>query len=80
MNLIILLIFILYLILFTIFSREVIAIQGPSKIHNDEIVLTGGYCPNVIAFLLRAAKHRNFQVLVTEGAPSFQVRYPGFAV
>lgn len=47
--------------------------QGESKIHNDEVILTFGRCPLVLAFLTRAAKKRHFHVIVAEGAPYYQV-------
>nr|XP_053642924.1 translation initiation factor eIF-2B subunit beta-like [Cherax quadricarinatus] len=43
-------------------SQELIALQGESKIHNDEVIMTCGMCPMVLAFLTKAAKRRKFHV------------------
>ncbi|KAK3849695.1 hypothetical protein Pcinc_043563 [Petrolisthes cinctipes] len=53
-------------------SDELIAVQGESKIHNDEVILTFDWCGLVLAFLTRAAKRRHFHVIVAEGAPTYQ--------
>lgn len=52
-------------------SQELIALQGESKIHNDEVIMTCGMCPLVLAFLTKAAKQRKFHVIVAECAPKY---------
>ncbi|CAL4121147.1 unnamed protein product, partial [Meganyctiphanes norvegica] len=52
-------------------SVELIAVQGESKIHSDEVIMTCGFCPMVLAFLTHAAKRRKFHVIVAEGAPKY---------
>ncbi|XP_045611682.1 translation initiation factor eIF2B subunit beta isoform X4 [Procambarus clarkii] len=52
-------------------SQELIAVQGESKIHNDEVIMTCGMCPMVLAFLTKAAKRRKFHVIVAECAPKY---------
>ncbi|XP_042241421.1 translation initiation factor eIF-2B subunit beta-like isoform X2 [Homarus americanus] len=50
-------------------SQELIALQGESKIHSDEVIMTCGMCPMVLAFLTKAARRRKFHVIVAECAP-----------
>ncbi|KAK8371709.1 hypothetical protein O3P69_013561 [Scylla paramamosain] len=50
-------------------SQELIAAQGVSKIHNDEVIVTCAMCPLVLAFLTKAATQRKFHVIVAERAP-----------
>jgi len=52
-------------------SVELIAGQGESKIHSDEVIMTCGFCPMVLSFLTKAAKRRKFHVIVAEGAPKY---------
>lgn len=66
---------ILQLIILLVFSQELIALQGESKIHNDEVIMTCGMCPLVLAFLTKAAKQRKFHVIVAECAPKYDVRH-----
>lgn len=53
-------------------SQELIASQGVSKIHSDEVIMTCGMCPMVLAFLTRAARRRKFHVIVAECAPNYE--------
>ncbi|XP_071533160.1 translation initiation factor eIF2B subunit beta [Panulirus ornatus] len=52
-------------------SQELIALQGESKIHSDEVIMTCGMCPMVLAFLTKAARRRKFHVIVAECAPKY---------
>ncbi|XP_063844532.1 translation initiation factor eIF2B subunit beta-like [Scylla paramamosain] len=52
-------------------SQELIAAQGVSKIHNDEVIVTCAMCPLVLAFLTKAATQRKFHVIVAERAPKY---------
>ncbi|XP_068218522.1 translation initiation factor eIF2B subunit beta [Palaemon carinicauda] len=52
-------------------SQSLIAEQGVSKIHSDEVIMTCGMCPMVLAFLTKAAKRRKFHVIVAECAPKY---------
>ncbi|XP_063597481.1 translation initiation factor eIF2B subunit beta-like [Penaeus indicus] len=52
-------------------SQELISLQGESKIHNDEVIMTCGMCPMVLAFLTKAARRRKFHVIVAECAPKY---------
>ncbi|KAL7644607.1 UNVERIFIED_CONTAM: hypothetical protein RMT77_004146 [Armadillidium vulgare] len=51
--------------------QEMIAIQGESKIHSDEIIMTCGFCPTVLGFLRKAAAKRRFHVIVAESSPVY---------
>ncbi|KXS20883.1 translation initiation factor eIF-2B beta subunit [Gonapodya prolifera JEL478] len=48
-----------------------IANEALEHIHSNEIIMTLGNSRTVLAFLLKAAKTRRFQVIVAETAPSF---------
>lgn len=50
-----------------------IAAQAGEHIHSNEIIMTIGRSASVEAFLKRAAKTRQFEVIVAECAPSCQV-------
>ncbi|KAK7016776.1 Translation initiation factor eIF-2B subunit beta [Halocaridina rubra] len=52
-------------------SQELIASQGVSKIHSDEVIMTCGMWDVVLAFLTKAAKMRKFHVIVAECAPKY---------
>ncbi|KAJ7219509.1 eukaryotic translation initiation factor 2B beta subunit [Mycena pura] len=45
--------------------------NAQSHIHSDEIILTLGMSKTVEAFLISAAHHRNYTVMVLETAPSY---------
>ncbi|KAJ7685408.1 eukaryotic translation initiation factor 2B beta subunit [Mycena polygramma] len=45
--------------------------NAPNHIHSDEIILTLGMSKTVEAFLISAAHHRNYTVMVLETAPSY---------
>lgn len=48
--------------------------QAVEHIHGDEIVMTLGYSKAVSAFLKTAAsKHPDFEVIIAECAPSYDV-------
>jgi len=49
-----------------------ISAQALEHIHANEIIMTMGSSKTVFAFLKNAAKDRVFQVIVAEGAPSYQ--------
>jgi translation initiation factor eIF-2B subunit beta len=49
-----------------------IATHAPEHIHANEVILTFGYSYTVLQFLKRAKEKRNFQVIVSEGAPLLQ--------
>ncbi|KAI7838442.1 hypothetical protein COHA_007705 [Chlorella ohadii] len=51
---------------------DAIASQAAEHIHANEVILVWGYSRTVLAFLRRAAEKRNFEVVVTEGAPTYQ--------
>ena len=53
-------------------STTNIAQQAFEHIHAGEIIMTLGYSKSVLAFLLKASKKRNFQVMVAECAPTYQ--------
>jgi translation initiation factor 2B subunit (eIF-2B alpha/beta/delta family) len=46
-----------------------IAQQSSEHIHSEEVVLTCGYSPLIMHFLLEAGKKRRFKVFVSEAAP-----------
>ncbi|KAK9829272.1 hypothetical protein WJX72_004902 [[Myrmecia] bisecta] len=48
-----------------------IAVQAVEHIHANEVILTFGMSNTTLLFLIEAAKKRNFQVIVAEGAPSY---------
>ncbi|BDA45541.1 probable translation initiation factor eIF-2B subunit beta [Coccomyxa sp. Obi] len=48
-----------------------IALHAVEHIHANESILTFGMSDTVLAFLLEAAKKRDFQVVVAEGAPRY---------
>ena len=50
---------------------DTLAQQSLEHIHSDEIIMTIGRSKAVEQFLLTAGKKRQFQVLVAEGAPTF---------
>ncbi|XAR62677.1 hypothetical protein NMG60_11017523 [Bertholletia excelsa] len=53
--------------------REQIAEQAVEHIHQNEVILTLGHSRTVLEFLSAARdKKRSFQVVVVEGAPSYQ--------
>ncbi|GFR45923.1 hypothetical protein Agub_g7381 [Astrephomene gubernaculifera] len=51
--------------------QEGITAQGVEHIHANEVILTMGMSDTVYLFLREAAKKREFQVVVAEGAPRF---------
>jgi translation initiation factor eIF-2B subunit beta len=51
---------------------QAISEQALEHVHTGEVILTFGYCRTVHLFLREAAKKRNFQVVVAEGAPSYE--------
>lgn len=51
-------------------SRQNIAAQALEHIHSNECIMTLGRSSTVEAFLLAAARKRQFTVIVAEGAPS----------
>jgi len=53
-----------------------ITVQGVEHLHANEVILTLGMSDTTYAFLREAAKKREFQVVVAEGAP----RYDGHAM
>ena len=53
-------------------STANIAHQAFEHIHAGEIIMTLGYSKTVLAFLIKASKKRNFQVMVAECAPTYQ--------
>ena len=55
-------------------SASNIAAQALDHIHSNEVIMTAGYSKTVEAFLKAAARKRKFEVIVTESAPSYQVR------
>eukprot|EP00884_Botryococcus_braunii_P001910 jgi/Botrbrau1/1171/Bobra.0162s0058.2 len=48
-----------------------IALHAVDYIHANEVILTFGYSYTTLLFLTEAAKKRNFQVVVAEGAPEY---------
>lgn len=59
------------------FSVSNIAKQALNHIHSNAVIMTAGYSKTVEAFLKAAAEKRKFEVIVTESAPSYQVREGG---
>lgn len=55
------------------FSADNIAAQASEHIHANEIVLTAGKSRTVEQFLKVAAKSRQLQVIIVEGAPQLNV-------
>lgn len=53
-------------------SASNIASQALDHIHANEVIMTAGYSKTVEAFLKAAARKREFKVIVTESAPSYQ--------
>lgn len=52
--------------------QQQISDQALEHVHSNEVILTFGYCRTVHLFLREAAKKRQFQVVVAEGAPSYE--------
>ena len=52
--------------------QQQISDQALEHVHSNEVILTFGYCRTVHLFLREAAKKRQFQVVVAEGAPLYQ--------
>ncbi|KAL6745895.1 nagb/rpia/CoA transferase-like protein [Haematococcus lacustris] len=48
-----------------------ITVQGVEHLHTNEVILTLGMSQTTYAFLREAARKREFQVVVAEGAPSY---------
>eukprot|EP00798_Chlamydomonas_sp_ICE-L_P015682 gene15682-21788_t len=49
-----------------------ITVQGVEHIHANEVILTFGMSGTTFQFLKEASKKREFQVVVSEGAPSYE--------
>ncbi|KAJ9514734.1 hypothetical protein QJQ45_028387 [Haematococcus lacustris] len=49
----------------------VVVMQGVEHLHTNEVILTLGMSQTTYAFLREAARKREFQVVVAEGAPSY---------
>lgn len=56
-------------------SAENLSSQAAEHIHSSELILTLGYSRTVEGFLKRAAKQRNFEVVVAECSPACRVRF-----
>ena len=52
--------------------QQQISEQALEHVHSNEVILTFGYCRTVHLFLREAAKKRQFQVVVAEGAPAYE--------
>ena len=52
--------------------QQQISEQALEHVHSNEVILTFGYCRTVHLFLREAAKKRQFQVVVAEGAPTYE--------
>lgn len=52
--------------------QQLISDQALEHVHSNEVILTFGYCRTVYLFLREAAKKRQFQVVVAEGAPAYE--------
>lgn len=56
-------------------SAENLSSQAAEHIHSSELILTLGYSRTVESFLKRAAKQRNFEVVVAECSPACRVSF-----